>query len=159
MRNVMSTSAGALSSDFSGPTCTASLASALAGLRVNEREGDAQREIIYGLTRRFVTAVKDVGFEVDNGAYFPIVGVVIGSVEELAKACQLLWEHDILITPAVYPAVPIDRNLIRFSITAVNTDAELDRAIAALEAVWKELRGRREARPLEKAVDKTAVRV
>ena len=124
---------------FSGPTCTASLASALAGLRVNEREGDVQRQFIYQLTHRFVTAVKAIGFEVDNGGFFPIVGVVIGGFEELVKACQLLWEHDILITPAMYPAVPMNRNLVRFSITAVNTEAEVDSAIRALEEVWEML--------------------
>ena len=52
---------------FSGPTCTASLASALAGLRVNARDGDSRRQIVYRLTKRLVTAVKEMGFEVDNG--------------------------------------------------------------------------------------------
>jgi 7-keto-8-aminopelargonate synthetase-like enzyme len=120
---------------FSGPTCVASLASALAGLRVNAREGDQKRRDTYRLTRRFVTAVKEMGFEVDNGAFFPIIGVVVGSFENLVKACKLLWERDVLITPAMYPAVPLDRNLIRFSITAVNTEAEVDHAIAGLKSV------------------------
>jgi myxalamid-type polyketide synthase MxaB len=120
---------------FSGPTCVASLASALAGLRVNAREGDSRRRLIYGLTRRFVTALRDLGFEVDNGGFFPIVGVVIGGVEDLVKTCRRLWEHDILITPAMYPAVPLDRNLVRFSITAANTEDQVERAIAALKDV------------------------
>lgn len=120
---------------FSGPTCIASLASALAGLRVNSREGDEHRRKVYRLTRRFVTAVRDLGFEVDNGGYFPIVGVVIGGFDAMAKACQVLWEHDILITPATYPAVPADRNLVRFSITAANTEADVEHAILALKAV------------------------
>jgi myxalamid-type polyketide synthase MxaB len=120
---------------FSGPTCVASLASALAGLRVNAREGDARRRNVFLLTRRFVTAVRALGFEVDNGGFFPIAGVVIGGVESLVRACQLLWEHDILITPAMYPAVPLHRNLVRFSITAENTEEEVDHAVAALKAV------------------------
>jgi 7-keto-8-aminopelargonate synthetase-like enzyme len=120
---------------FSGPTCVASLASALAGLRVNARDGDERRRTVYRLTRRLVTEVRELGFEVDNGAFFPIVGVVIGSFEDLTKACKLLWEHDILITPAMYPAVPLHRNLVRFSITAANTEEEVDHAVAALKAV------------------------
>jgi len=134
---------------FSGPTCTASLASALAGLRVNAREGDAQRQVIYRLTKRLVTAARGMGFEVDNGAFFPIAGVVIGGFEDLVRACKLLWEHDILITPAFYPAVPINRNLVRFSITAANTEAEVDQAIQALEAVWMQLHGKPEPGQLE----------
>jgi 8-amino-7-oxononanoate synthase len=120
---------------FSGPTCVASLASALAGLRVNARAGDQRRQHIFRLTRHFVTAVKTLGFEVDNGGLFPIVGVVIGSFDDLVKACKLLWEHDILITPAMYPAVPMNRNLLRFSITSVNTEGEVEHAIDALKAV------------------------
>jgi myxalamid-type polyketide synthase MxaB len=120
---------------FSGPTCVASLASALAGLRVNAREGDAKRQQVYRLTRRFVTAARALGFEVDNGEFFPIIGIVIGSFERLVKACRLLWEHEILITPAFYPAVPLHRNLVRFSITAANTEEEVEHAIGALEIV------------------------
>jgi myxalamid-type polyketide synthase MxaB len=121
---------------FSGPTCTASLASALAGLTVNAREGDVARRRIWQLARRFVDAVRAIGFEVDNAGYFPVAGVVIGGVEQLVAACRLLWEHDILITPALYPAVPLQRSLVRFSITAANSEAEIDQAIAALRAVW-----------------------
>jgi myxalamid-type polyketide synthase MxaB len=124
---------------FSGPTCTASLASALAGLKVNAREGDERRREIYRLTEKFIEAVKDIGFEVENGGLFPIVGVVIGGVADLVTACKLLWEHDIVITPAFYPAVPIDRNLVRVSITAANTNAEIDRTIVALKAAWSRL--------------------
>jgi 7-keto-8-aminopelargonate synthetase-like enzyme len=131
---------------LSGPTCVASLASALAGLRVNAREGDEKRRHIYRLTHRFVTAVRELGFEVDNGGFFPIIGVVIGRFESLAKACQMLWEQDILITPAIYPAVPIDRNLVRFSITAVNTEAEVEHAIEALKTVRDALHSSDEAR-------------
>ena len=54
-------------------------------------------------------------------------------------ACRLLWEHDILITPATFPAVPMNRNLVRFSITSANTDAEVSQAIAALTAVRRAL--------------------
>ena len=65
--------------------------------------------------------------------------VVVGQIEQLINACQLLWEYDILITPAMYPAVPMHRNLVRFSITAANTEAEVDQAIRGLEAVWQML--------------------
>jgi 7-keto-8-aminopelargonate synthetase-like enzyme len=63
----------------------------------------------------------------------------MGGVEDLLKACKLLWEHNILITPAMYPAVPLERNLVRFSITAANTEVEIDQAVAALQAVHEML--------------------
>ena len=120
---------------FSGPTAVACLATALAGLRLNRLDGDRRRRQIYRLTRRLVEAATAMGFEVDNDSNFPIVGVVIGGWDEIVTACQTLWEHDILITPATFPAVPANRNLVRFSVTSANTEQELDRAITALRAV------------------------
>jgi 7-keto-8-aminopelargonate synthetase-like enzyme/NAD(P)-dependent dehydrogenase (short-subunit alcohol dehydrogenase family)/acyl carrier protein len=127
---------------FSGPTSVASLATALAGLQLNRRDGDVRRTHIHRLTRRLVAEAKRIGFAVDNDRDFPIVGVVIGGWEAMVAACRVLWENDILITPAVYPAVPVNRNLVRFSLTAANTEAELDQAIRALQAVWDGLHSR-----------------
>jgi 7-keto-8-aminopelargonate synthetase-like enzyme/acyl carrier protein len=124
---------------FSGPTAVACLATALAGLRFNRREGDVRRRHIHRLTRRLVREAASIGFEVDNDSDFPIVGVVMGGWQEIVTACRILWDHDILITPATYPAVPATRNLVRFSITSANTDQEMDQAIRALEAVWEAL--------------------
>ncbi len=127
---------------FSGPTAIASLATALAGLELNRRDGDARRKKIHRLTRRLVAAASQIGFEVDNDFDFPIVGVVMGGWDEMVRACNILWDHDILITPATFPAVPITRNLVRFSITSANTEEELDQAVAALHAVWEALHPR-----------------
>jgi 7-keto-8-aminopelargonate synthetase-like enzyme len=124
---------------FSGPTAVACLATALAGLRLNRRDGDARRRHIHHLTRRLVREAVSIGFEVDNDSDFPIVGVVIGEWQELVTACRILWDHDILITPATFPAVPATRNLVRFSITSANTEQEMDQAIQALAAVWEAL--------------------
>jgi 7-keto-8-aminopelargonate synthetase-like enzyme len=124
---------------FSGPTAVACLATALAGLRLNRRDGDVRRRHIHRLTRRLIREAVSLGFEVDNDSEFPIVGVVMGGWQEIVTACRILWDHDILITPATYPAVPATRNLVRFSITSANTEQELDQAIRALEAVWETL--------------------
>jgi DNA-binding transcriptional MocR family regulator len=57
----------------------------------------------------------------------------------MITACGILWQNDILITPATFPAVPVNRNLVRFSLTSANTEEELDQAIRALQAVWNAL--------------------
>ncbi|WAL60079.1 aminotransferase class I/II-fold pyridoxal phosphate-dependent enzyme [Thermocoleostomius sinensis] len=131
--------ANAWTAVFSGPIPTASLASAIAGLEVNSKEGDQRRQRIYHLTRKLVAAARSIGFQVDNQYYFPIVSVVVGSVNCMQIACQQLWQHGILITPAIFPAVPVNRSALRFSITAANTEAEVEQAIRALQAVWDQL--------------------
>lgn len=124
---------------FSGPSPTASLASALAGIHLNQREGETWRDQIYFLTHRLITGAKAMGYEVINDNYFPIVCVVIGKTREVIEACQILWEYGILITPALYPIVPKEKGLLRFSITAANTEEEIDRSLAALAAVRERL--------------------
>ena len=124
---------------FSGPTSTASLATALAGLQANRRVGEARRAQILRMTRRLVEAARALDFEVDNEGAFPIVGVVMGAWDQMLSGCRVLWDHDILVTPATYPAVPMNRNLVRFSITAANTDEEIAKAIVALGAVRRTL--------------------
>jgi 8-amino-7-oxononanoate synthase len=136
---------------FSGPTSIASLATALAGLRLNRRDGDARRARLHHLSRRLAAEARQMGFEVDNDADFPIIRVVIGAWEAMAEACAILWRHDILITPATFPAVPLNRNLVRFSITSANTERELDQAIAALREVSNVLRPAVAAKPMAEA--------
>jgi len=137
---------------FSGPTAVASLASALAGLEVNRREGEAARQRILHLTRRLVGGARSIGFEVENDGDFPIVGVVAGDLDTMVRTCRVMWEHDILITPATFPAVPINRNLMRFSVTATNTEEEVDQALAGLLSVRRMLAEAMPHAPAERLV-------
>ena len=120
---------------FSGPSPVASLASALAGIELNRREGERWRVQVYQLTRRLIDGAREQGYEVINDNYFPIVCVVIGKTHDVIEACKILWEYGILITPALYPIVPRDKGLLRFSITAANSPEEIDRSLEALAAV------------------------
>ncbi|MCB0996819.1 MAG: aminotransferase class I/II-fold pyridoxal phosphate-dependent enzyme [Acidimicrobiales bacterium] len=120
---------------FSGPIPTASLASAIAGLEVNRAEGDLIRDRLHRLTAQLVQGARSLGFEVDNVGAFPIVNVIIGPVSIAREACDILWDFELLITPAVFPAVPLHRSGLRFTLTAANTVDEVDRALAALAAV------------------------
>jgi 7-keto-8-aminopelargonate synthetase-like enzyme len=122
---------------FSGPVPIASLATALAGLKTNDAEGDEARQKIYNLTKTLVDGVKQLGFTVDNNSYFPIVFVVVGNIQNTVRACRILWEKGLLITPGVFPAVPIHRNGIRFSITSANTEEQVARVLDALQEVKK----------------------
>ena len=120
---------------FSGPSPVASLASALAGLQLNQREGERWRSQIHQLTHRLIQGARQLGYEVINDNDFPIVCVVVGKTQDVIQACKILWEYGILITPALYPIVPKDKGLLRFSITAANTEEEIDRSLDALAAV------------------------
>jgi acyl-CoA synthetase (AMP-forming)/AMP-acid ligase II/7-keto-8-aminopelargonate synthetase-like enzyme/acyl carrier protein len=125
---------------FSGPSPTASLASAVAGLKISQdEEGSTIRRRLLSLTRQLVTGARKLGFAVDNNELFPLVSVRIGAVSDVVKACNFLWELGILITPALFPAVPIDRGALRFTVTASNTEDQVRLAIEALRKVREEL--------------------
>jgi acyl-CoA synthetase (AMP-forming)/AMP-acid ligase II/7-keto-8-aminopelargonate synthetase-like enzyme/acyl carrier protein len=136
MKRMLSTAWTAI---FSGPSPVASLASAIAGLEVNLQEGEILRQHIYRLTQKLVLSAREIGFEVDNQGSFPIVSVVVGSVESAIAACKTLWKHGILITPGIFPAVPYNRSILRFSITAANTETEIDQVLAALKDIHTQL--------------------
>ena len=134
---------------FSGPCPTASLASALAGLKISQgEEGSAIRRRLLSLTEQLVAGARALGFAVDNNGLFPLVGVRIGTVPEVVAACNVLWDHGILITPALFPAVPVDRGALRFTVTAVNTEEQVRRALEALRGVRDESFLREEPPPL-----------
>ena len=125
---------------FSGPSPTASLASAMAGLRISRNhEGSVIRRRLLNLTRQLVAGTRALGFAVDNNELFPIVNVRIGAVSDVVKACNVLWEHGILITPALFPAAPLDRGGLRFTVTTANTEDQVRLAIKALRRVREEL--------------------
>jgi acyl carrier protein len=125
---------------FSGPCPTASLASALAGLRISQGdEGSDIRRRLLNLTRELVVGARALGFAVDNNEMFPLVSVQIGYVAEVVKACKVLWGHGILITPALFPAVQIHRGALRFTLTATNTEEQVRLALEALRMVRDEL--------------------
>jgi 7-keto-8-aminopelargonate synthetase-like enzyme len=117
---------------FSGPIPTASLASASAGLRVNAAEGDDIRRRLLTLVRRLVDGARNLGFDVDNQHYFPIATVILGSPERTRFGSRFLWERGMVHTPATFPATPINRGGVRLSVTASNTEDEIDAALAAL---------------------------
>ena len=84
MRNKIKTASTFI---FSGPSPVASLASALEGIRLNQKEGKKWRRQIYQLTNKLVIGAKALGFDVVNDNLFPIVGVVIGQTPQVI--CRL----------------------------------------------------------------------
>ncbi|MBF0299061.1 MAG: aminotransferase class I/II-fold pyridoxal phosphate-dependent enzyme [Oligoflexia bacterium] len=129
---------------FTGPIPTASLASAIAGIQVNNREGEKLREVLWERTQQLVQGARKIGFEVDNSTGFPIVFVVIGGIDNVIKGCQILWKHGILITPGIFPAMPLDRGGLRFSVTTVNSKEHVEAALIGLHEVYEAITGKGE---------------
>jgi 8-amino-7-oxononanoate synthase len=121
--------------DLSGPCPTASLQSLLTGLEVNEKIGTQLRGNLFHLTKKTIDGLRDRGFYIDNRTYFPIVSVWIGNTEHLIKASHILWENGILVTLSPYPMVKKGDETLRITVTAANTNDEVDRLLAAFDKI------------------------
>lgn len=111
--------------DLSGPCPTASLASLLAAIHVNEARGDALRAELHRLTKLAVDGLRELGFHVDNDNYFPIVSVACGDNERLIEASRILFDSGVLLTLGPYPMVPRGQEELRITVTAANTEAQV----------------------------------
>ncbi|MFE1549970.1 aminotransferase class I/II-fold pyridoxal phosphate-dependent enzyme [Streptomyces sp. NPDC058718] len=120
---------------YSGPSPTASLATALAGLDVNDERGDEIRADLYRKTAVVLAHVRGLGLATPNTDGLPIVEIPLADAEDLDAVADFLWEHGIYVTLASYPLVPRDRVGFRIQITAANTDEEIGQLCEALTAL------------------------
>jgi 8-amino-7-oxononanoate synthase len=111
---------------YSGPSPIATLASAIVGLDVNERRGDAIRADIWRKTSTVLDCLDRLGIHTPNRSGFPIVEVPLARHEDIDAIGRFLFDNGIYVTLAAYPLVPRSEVGFRIQITAANTDAEIE---------------------------------
>ncbi|GAA2589227.1 pyridoxal phosphate-dependent aminotransferase family protein [Dactylosporangium fulvum] len=120
---------------YSGPSPTASLATVMAGLDVNEKRGDEIRADLYRKTMKVLDHVRALGLYTPNTGTTPIIELPLAQGQDIQQVGQFLWDRGVYVTLAAYPLVPRDQVGFRIQVTAANTDEELD----DLNAVLSEL--------------------
>lgn len=109
------------------------MAAALEALDIMESEPQ-HRLALWRNVRRFREAMGELGFDTLE-SQTPIVPVLVGP-DDLAMAFwKGLWEHGIFTTPALPPGVPPGQSIIRTSVNANHTEAELDALLNAFKTV------------------------
>jgi 8-amino-7-oxononanoate synthase len=117
---------------YSGPAPTASLATVLAGLSVNEKRGDAIRADLYRKSMKVLDHVRALGVFTPNTGDTPVIELPLAAGEDIDVVGKLLWDRGIYVTLAAYPLVPRDQVGFRAQVTAANSDAELDQLNAVI---------------------------
>jgi 8-amino-7-oxononanoate synthase len=120
---------------YSGPSPVASLATVLAGFDVNERRGDALRKDLAEMTGRILDTLRRLGVATPNRSGFPIIEVPLRDHNRIAAVGEFLYRRGVYVTLAAFPLVPKNEVGFRFQVTAANTHAEVDAAIAGIEAL------------------------
>ena len=111
---------------YSGPSPTASLATVLAGFRVNDAEGDDIRLALAAKTARVLDRIAELGLYTLNSSGLPIVELPLGEADDIDTVGRFLFDRGIYVTLAAYPLVPRSQVGFRIQITAANADDEID---------------------------------
>ncbi|MER6671897.1 aminotransferase class I/II-fold pyridoxal phosphate-dependent enzyme [Streptomyces sp. NPDC000983] len=112
---------------YSGPSPTASLATALAGLEVNDRRGDLLRADLHRKTARVLDHLASLDVHCLNRDGLPILEIPLADPDSLDAVGRFLWAEGVYVTLAAYPLVPRDRVGFRVQLTALNSDEDIDR--------------------------------
>lgn len=123
--------------DLSGPCPTASLATLLQGLKINQHKGEQYRSTLWDLTQQALVGLRALGYKVINKTGFPILSVHVGDTDKLIKTANILFDEGILITAAPFPMMKKGEEVHRITITASNTKEEIQQLIDAFKKIKK----------------------
>jgi 7-keto-8-aminopelargonate synthetase-like enzyme len=117
---------------YSGPSPISSLATALVGLEVNEKRGDAIRADLWRKTAAVLKELDRLGVHTPNRSGFPIIEVPLASHQDIDAVGRFLFDNGVYATLAAYPLVPRSEVGFRIQVTAANTNAEIEQLIDVL---------------------------
>jgi len=111
---------------YSGPSPVASLATTIAGLRVNAERGDAARYEMYRKTKKVLDRLHELDIYTPNRSGYPLIEVPLADHEDIDVVGRYLFDRGVYVTMAAYPLVPKEEVGFRIQVTAANEDDEID---------------------------------
>jgi 8-amino-7-oxononanoate synthase len=122
---------------FSASMSPANAGAVLAALEIMASEPERIARL-WVVTERMKKGLLSLGFDLGK-SQSPILPVYCGSLMNAFTMCKRLQEEGVFVNPIVSPAVPPGRELIRISLMATHTDAQIDFALDKMAKVGKEL--------------------
>ncbi|HWE57592.1 MAG TPA: aminotransferase class I/II-fold pyridoxal phosphate-dependent enzyme, partial [Acidimicrobiales bacterium] len=115
---------------FTASGVPAALASALAAARI-ARDEDWRREAVLARADQLRRGLTDLGYDVGASSGSPIVPVWVGDVWQAGHLWKALLDEGVYTNCAIPPAVA--KALLRTSVMATHTEADIELALAAFE--------------------------
>ena len=122
---------------FSAAPPPASVASVIKAVEIIEREPE-RRARLWDNTRYMKRELESLGYDTGASAS-PVIPLLVGEDMTAFRMTVRLQEEGVFVNPVITPAVPPDRAMIRTSYMATHTRDHLDRALAAIAKVGREL--------------------
>ncbi len=107
-------------------------ASALDVLEMVEKSG-SQRVHLKELSRFMSTGLAEAGFTVSGGAH--ILAIHMGLEEKAIQTAKGLMKNGIYVLPARFPTVPLNKAILRVSLTARHTKEDAEHFIQKLKTI------------------------
>jgi 8-amino-7-oxononanoate synthase len=122
---------------FSASIAPANAAAVIAALELIQHEPE-RLEQLWANTRYAKNMLDDLGFETGHSTT-PIIPIYVRDVNKTFMLTKILQEQGVFVNPVVTPAVAAEDTLIRFSLMATHTFAQIDEAIGKMAEVAREL--------------------
>lgn len=122
---------------FSASMSPANAAAALAALKIMQNEPDRIQRLWHN-TERMKSGLMSLGFDL-GASQTPILPVYCRDLLVTFKFCKRLEEEGVFVNPVVSPGVPPGQELLRVSLMATHTDAQIDFALDKFAKVGRQL--------------------
>ncbi|RKY63500.1 MAG: 8-amino-7-oxononanoate synthase, partial [Candidatus Latescibacterota bacterium] len=122
---------------FSASMPPASVATVYAALQVIKEEPE-RIENLWRITRKMHEGYKSLGFDI-GPSQTPIIPIIIGDRERTFMMWKELFREGVFVNPAIPPAVPPGRALLRTSYMATHTEEQMDRVLETMEKVGRKV--------------------
>ena len=123
---------------FTASGTPATIATARAALAIMAREGDQLRMQLNRSATRVFETLNDLGFQTGAEAG-PVVATLMNSPQQALEAWQTLLDEGVYVNLVVPPASPGTLSLLRCSLSAAHTEAQIDHILAAYKTVGQRI--------------------
>ena len=120
---------------FTASNVPASLGAALAAAKIAQRE-EWRREKVLALADRLRTGLRQLGYKVGQATKSSIVPLHTDDLLSTGVLWRALLDHGVYTNCSIPPAV--QRPMLRTSVMATHTEAQIDRALGAFEEIARQ---------------------
>lgn len=122
---------------FSASNTPAATAAAMEALHIIQNEPE-RIKALWDVTHYALDSFRKAGFEIGD-TESPIIPLYVRDSEKTFTATARAFDEGVFINPVIPPACAPQDTLVRVALMATHTHEQVDRAVAALSKVFKEL--------------------